>query len=58
MKYIFEHEYIHNCGDCPFLEGEYGYCLADQGSVLRYDDRRGATDRPEWCPLIEMEGEE
>ena len=36
------------CLDCPCINGEYGYCQADE-EVRQIGDPGG---RPSWCPII------
>lgn len=41
-------EMPEGCWDCPCVNGEYGYCQADE------ENRpiRDPSERPSWCPII------
>lgn len=36
------------CWDCPYVNGEYGYCQADKEERQIEDP----NERPSWCPII------
>lgn len=40
-----------NCGECPFLADEQGFCSAYTKQCIDIDDW---DKRQEWCPLVEV----
>lgn len=56
MFYIFEHEKINTCDDCPLLDGEQGcYCMLSNGLIRKNPGVK--LEIPDWCMLKESEGE-
>lgn len=48
MSVVVRMEMPKWCGDCPCVNGEYGYCQADaEGRTIEASD-----GRPSWCPII------
>lgn len=41
-------EMPEGCWDCPCVNGEYGYCQADEEKRQIKDP----NERPSWCPII------
>ena len=48
MSVVVRMEMPEGCWDCPCVNGEYGYCQADE------ENRpiRDPSERPSWCPII------
>lgn len=52
MRYVFEHEEVASCYDCPMFHGFS--CSLDPDRVWSDDDLDSLGDqRPEWCALEE-----
>ena len=48
IECVVKMEMPKDCWDCPCVNGEYGYCQADENErQLGYPN-----GRPSWCPII------
>ena len=48
MSVVVRMEMPKDCWDCPFVNGEFGYCQVDK-EERQIEDTYG---RPSWCPII------
>lgn len=48
MSVVVRMEMPKGCWDCPCVNGEYGYCQADENERQIEDP----NERPSWCPIV------
>ena len=48
MSVVVRMEMPEDCWDCPCVNGEYGYCQADEEKRQIEDPK----ERPSWCPIL------
>lgn len=55
MIYLFEHDEINCCSNCPFFY-DLIYCQIDEREKADYKDYTWQEDgkRPDWCPMVNL----
>ena len=56
FSYMFNHEEIKDCRDCPCFDGEYEECLLSLMDLSDYviPNRKKCGTIPSWCKLVRV----